>query len=579
MKWAGRGYVLPTLGRAAAAAFEGRGASYYELLGTETLPIPWPRIDAAEPIRALAPHLSLGGFVGLVRAGARLAEEEEKRLELTQELVRAYLGTAYDPADTEMEAELREEIGFQLEEAVEETRETRAMREWLQRSEELVRTRGELLSLREELRPKLQDKLVFVGWNATGSGDFYPTALHERTPGVVIHAAVASAALTGYAVRDAHVFWNGLVALLLGCLAARLCARARGPLAAFLRCLLLGLAYAAVNALYVFGDRGLLLALFGPSASVALGWAGTAVTAAVRERRERARLERQFGARISKQLFDHLLANPDVVQLAGREREVTCFFADLAGFTALSESLDSESTVVVLNRFMRAMNEELTRHGAYVNKFLGDGLMAVWGAFEPDEEQATRACRAALDCRARLKRLNADLTKERLPRLSMRIGIATGRAVVGDCGAPPELSDYTVIGDPVNLAARLEAAGKQLGAAILIDGGTGRHVTDAFLARPLGRFTVVGQRTPADLFELLAPAGFETEPQRELFSRTARAVALYQERELEAALDAWREIEAEHGSSGLVGFYAAAIEHARTHPDEPFDGVLHLAHK
>jgi adenylate cyclase len=260
------------------------------------------------------------------------------------------------------------------------------------------------------------------------------------------------------------------------------------------------------------------------------------------------------------------------VSLEGREKEVTCFFSDLAGFTAISEQLDSRQTVALLNRYMAAMNEELTRREAYVNKFLGDGIMAVWGAFASEPRHVELACRAALACVSRLGQLARELEAQGLPRLSMRIGIATGVATVGDCGAPPDLRDYTVIGDTANLAARLESANKQFGTRILIDGRTRELLPDDLLTRPLGSVAVVGQQQATDLFELVAVRGEETVEDRDRIERTSRAVARFREGDLEGAAGEWRALR----PSPAADLYLAEIEARR---GEPSDGVLRLSRK
>ena len=252
---------------------------------------------------------------------------------------------------------------------------------------------------------------------------------------------------------------------------------------AFLIVLLIGTAYFAINTAIVFSANRVSLAMATPLIGLFVSWAGTQVLTAMQDRRQKWQLRRQFGSRVSKQLFDHLLDNPDDVHMEGHEREVTCFFSDLAGFTSISEQLDSRTTVSLLNRYMWAMNDELSQLQAYVNKFLGDGIMAIWGAFTEEAPHAERACLGAIACMRRLSVLNREPEFADLPDLNMRIGIATGVVTVGDCGAPPDLRDYTVIGDSVNLAARLESASKQFGTEILINGRCKELIPDTIFTR------------------------------------------------------------------------------------------------
>ena len=205
--------------------------------------------------------------------------------------------------------------------------------------------------------------------------------------------------------------------------------------------------------------------------------------------RDKRRITRQFRARVSDSLVDTLIDNPSALSMAGQKREITVLFADLAGFTSISEQLGSERTVALANTALSAMSSAIVEHDGYVNKFLGDGLMAFWSAFEPQADQARLACDAALACQASLEAVNMDSDVQ----LGLRLGIATGEAIVGDCGAPPDLNDYTAIGNTVNLAARLESANKQLGTTILVDAATRSQAGGAARTLPIGPVVVVGQ--------------------------------------------------------------------------------------
>jgi adenylate cyclase len=233
----------------------------------------------------------------------------------------------------------------------------------------------------------------------------------------------------------------------------------------------------------------------------------------------------------------------------------------------VSERLGARETVALLNRCMNAATVALTRHQAYVNKYLGDGLMAFWSAFRPDPEQAARACRAALEVMEALARATAG------EPIHGRVGIATGRVVVGDCGAPPLLHDYTAIGDAINLAARLESANKQFGTRILVDGRTREQAAGAGLRfRPLSRVVVVGQSVAVELHEL-APLSMSD---REI-DLTAAAVAAWQAGDAPACAARFGELRREFGESPLERVYLDALAEEA----DAADGarVLHLKAK
>ncbi len=600
LRWVKSGKVYFQLGLAAAAAFRDLPLSAFAatraeveaggrsvVLDDDPMVLSWPRVEAVR--RAV--HISLGRVLEMAWRERELARLRARERELASELVRVFLaGDGWVPADLaderrapELLEALHEQVEFMLSagepDDPDALRNARTAREWQESTAEVARASRELSSAAHMMRVALEGRIVFVGWNATGNfGDFFPTVLFERTPGVVVHSIVANAFLTGYQVLERRP-WNGAaIAFVLG-LAVAVLTSSTGIRLSFLLALLLAVGYLALNTLVVFSGMRMALGLFTPLAAIGLSWTGTTAMRAVRERREKAQLRRQFGARISRRLFDYLIENPELVNLEGEEREVTCFFSDLAGFTGISESLDSRTTVSILNRYMWEMNDELTKYHAYVNKFLGDGIMAVWGAFDTGTPHADRACRAALGCFERLEKMLARPEFEKLPRLSMRIGIATGVATVGDCGAPPDLRDYTVIGDSVNLAARLESANKQFGTRLVINGRAKELLPEEILTRPLGQVAVSGQKSATSVHEVLALRGRETEAQRALAALTAEAVAAFAARRLDESRALWERVRAGHGDTPLVGLYLAQIDAARAAPGEPFDGVLRLTSK
>jgi adenylate cyclase len=250
---------------------------------------------------------------------------------------------------------------------------------------------------------------------------------------------------------------------------------------------------------------------------------------------------------------------------------VTALFLDLAGFTTFVESADERAVVSALNQCMGEFTSCITRHDGYVNKFLGDGLMAFWSAFREDPQQAARACASALECREAIAVLNESDGFADLPAMSIRIGIATGRAIVGDCGAPPRLNDYTVIGNDVNLASRLDTANKQFGTGILITDTTRRQLAPgAFRTRPIGKLIVVGQTAPVMVHELLGP-----DTDQRLIELTTEAVEAFVTGDVEASARAWRRMSEVIGPTRLARFYLAAIDD----PASVVDGALRLREK
>jgi class 3 adenylate cyclase len=518
-------------------------------------------------------HISIGALVSI----AEMRRAHERNLARRDAAAAAILQDEIPPGGLTDDhiREVEDEIEFQLGDLdpdEELTPEDEAFFApffaWPTLQEEIPAGQGRIDAATRELRRQVEDRLVFIGWTATGAlADFVPTPIGARTPGVVVHAAVANMLLTGSTVRFPPDGVTPLLVLLLGSICTLAAARFATVPSALLAGGTLG-AYVVITA-WLYSSRGIIMPAVAPLLGSASAWiVGTAFQAAVSQR-ERARITQQFRARVSAQLVDHLVNNPEAVTVTGEQREMTVLFGDLAGFTTISEQLGGATTVSTLNRYMSELTDVLVARGAYLNKFLGDGLMAFWSAFAVDPDQARKACQAALNCQNAVVLLNDDPEYEDIPRLGLRLGIATGEVVVGDCGAPPALNDYTVIGDAVNLAARLESANKQFGTRILVNGRTRELLGDAeILVRPLGRIVVVGQSTPVEIFEVMPP---ETSP--ELIELSEKAASAFEAGKVEETRAVLEQLDARFGASPITELYREAMD------EDDFDGVLHLREK
>jgi len=227
----------------------------------------------------------------------------------------------------------------------------------------------------------------------------------------------------------------------------------------------------------------------------------------VTERWQRERVERLFGAYLDPRIVERLISEGEAAG-RGNRQEMTILFCDLRGFTKISEKLSAEQLIEFANAFFSVMTEPVNRHGGVTDKFIGDSIMAFWGPpFTDADAHAALACRVALEQRALLERLRARVTDEigaliAPDEIDLRCGIATGEVVAGSVG-PPRSQSYTVIGNAVNLAARLEAASKTLGTPILISETTGRATGAAFDMRELEPIEVRGRSKPERVFELV----------------------------------------------------------------------------
>lgn len=444
--------------------------------------------------------------------------------------------------------------------------------EWW-RLDSSIRAGQEVIARAEtELRQELNGKLVFIGFMATAQDtDMINTVYGPRTPGVYFHAAIAGMALDHEALTFAPRWMSVVVALALGVIAAALVSRFGSGASTSLMVLVL-VAYVGIAGVWAFNARDYMMPLAAPVLAGGLAQMAGLGTAAFVNQRERARITRQFRARVSSQLVDQLVKNPDALSVRGEQRMACILFGDLAGFTTISEKLGSEAVVATLNLYMGALAKELSDKNAYVNKFLGDGVLAFWSAFGEEPDQCKLALRACVECQRQVKAIGLRPDRASLPTVSLRLGVATGVVTIGDCGSPPELNDYTVIGDAANLAARLESANKQFGTAVLMDGQTRAFVGDAGDLRlvRLGRVVVVGQSVPVEVFTLLVE-----EPAEGWMAAVGQAVTAFEKSDFAGCAAAFDALEAKFGKSKLSHPYRQAMDD----PEDPRDGVLRLRSK
>ena len=300
--------------------------------------------------------------------------------------------------------------------------------------------------------------------------------------------------------------------------------------------------------------------------------------------REKERIKSTFSQYVDPRIVKGLLEN-QLASLGGERRVMTIFFSDLVGFTQIGEQLTPDGVVRFLNRYFTLMAEPIREYHGILDKFIGDAIMAFWGPpFTGEKEHAVLACHSALDQMARLegfRRMLPDLMglRKGLPSVNIRMGIATGDVTVGSIGSESS-KGYTVIGDAVNLASRLEGANKEYGTRILISEDTWSMAREAVETRELDNIRVVGKTEPVRIFELLGRKG-ELDPGiRDLQEQFARGLACYREREwdrAEAGFEACLRLKPDDAPSKV---FIARIRHLRGHPeDHDAEGVWSLTKK
>jgi adenylate cyclase len=403
----------------------------------------------------------------------------------------------------------------------------------------------------------LDGALVFVGASEIGVGDVTATPFGFEVPGVLVHAAVADNLLGRTFLREGGAPWllSIVVLLLIGPLVAFLVAALDSRRVAALVGVALVAAWPGI-AYLVFLRLGWHLQVVAPTFAGglaligALGYQTVAVDAWAR------RIRRTFERFVSQAVVEEMLANPERVALGGERRELTVLFSDIRGFTSISERITSEELVQVLNQYFTPMTRLVLDEGGTLDKYMGDALMAFFGAPVEQPDHAARACRAALRMTDKLAELNAGWRAEdKLPEggaLGVGIGLNSGEMSVGNMGSE-DVFDYTVIGDNVNLGSRIEGLNKMYAAQILVSGATAEAAgAEGFLFRELDRVRVKGKKEPVAIHELLAarPAPPELEERARCFGE---ALAAYRARRFGEAAEGFEALAAEgDGPAGVL---------------------------
>ncbi|MEO5740530.1 MAG: adenylate/guanylate cyclase domain-containing protein [Vicinamibacterales bacterium] len=344
-----------------------------------------------------------------------------------------------------------------------------------------------------------RDKIVFVGVTAAGLYDVFETPFAGGLmPGIQVHAAVADDFLSNRFMRPesrgVRVALVVALALVVGLVAAIL--PAWWATAAF---------GAIISAFAVVATQqfahGTWINITQPTLGSSLALLGGVGFQYFFEGREKRKMKRLFGQYVSKDVYDQLVANPDLARLGGQRRQMTVLFSDIRGFTTVSEKGEPEEIVAILNVYFTRMVEIVFAHKGTVDKFVGDMVMALFGAPLDDPNHAEHAVDAALEMIRELHRLNETWIAAGGPALDIGIGISTGPMIAGNIGSEAIMS-YTVIGDSVNLGARLESLNKEYATRIIISEATRDALPGRYHLRPLGDVVVKGKTRPVKIFEV-----------------------------------------------------------------------------
>lgn len=377
----------------------------------------------------------------------------------------------------------------------------------------------------------VKDRIVLLGATAKGIGDIRVTPYGPAFPGVEVRATIIQNLLRGDFLRRPGWMAGLEMVLLLGLGTALSFALPRLRLAAAAGAVALLLGAYFATGFYLFAIQRIWLNLTYPTSLLVLLFMFATVVQYFYTERDRRRIKSAFQHYVPAKVIEQITENIERLRLGGEKRELTVLFSDIRGFTGMAETLAPEDLVRLLNTYLTRMTEQVFRHDGLLDKYMGDAIMAVYGAPIHRPDHAALACRTALDMLRELRVLQEQQRRERRPILDIGIGINTGPMIVGNMGSENRFN-YTVIGDAVNLGSRIENLNKVYGTHILLSEFTYRQIRDTFQTiREVDVARVRGREAPVRIYELISESEYprldwlaEFDQARELY-HSGRAIA------------------------------------------------------
>ena len=421
-----------------------------------------------------------------------------------------------------------------------------------------------------------KDQIVLIGRDVRASpevgsaqSDLFATPFLGRsqllTPGVEIQATLIENALTGRALAPMGPFRTPGVLMIFALLTLPALWRWHpvwsGAWIAALMVATVALSY------WLFVDKSQWLPVMATLLTLGLMYVGMGMLSYFVERRRAGQIKSTFSKYVAKEVVERMVANPDLVRLGGERRELTLLFSDLAGFTSMSEKLPPEVVARVINLYLTEMTRLIIASGGTVDKFIGDAVMAFWGAPLDDPRHASHGVETAIAMQRAMDRLQPQFAEMGAGVVALRIGLHSGPAIVGNMGSEDRF-DYTALGDTVNLAARLEGVNKTYGTRILLSAATVAALTRPCALRPIDRVRVKGKALPVDIFTPCDDS--------DLIAKTERALAAYRDADWVAARAAWQQLLTDYPGDSLAPVFLGRVDELERNPPADWDGSVAL---
>jgi adenylate cyclase len=421
---------------------------------------------------------------------------------------------------------------------------------------------------------ELQHKIVLIGTSAPGLMDMRSTPVGEVYPGVEIHANMISGMLNQDIKQNPpYVLGANVLQLLVVGVALSLLLPLLSPLRGMLLSVGMLAALVAANGLF-WQVGGMAMPLAGVLIMVLALFALNMTYGYFIESRTKRQITHLFGKYVPSELVDEMSKHPEqMVSMDGESREMSILFSDVRGFTTISEGMEPKELALLMNEFLTPLSRVISAHHGKVDKYMGDCIMAFWGAPMPDERHAYHAVASGLEMQRALQVLQPHFREKGWPEIHIGVGINTGRVSVGNMGSEVRVA-YTVMGDAVNLASRLEGITKEYGAGVLVGEST-REAAPEFVYRELDLVRVKGKDKPVAIYEPLGLAGEVPQAVLDEIKLFQQAVRLYRKQEWDKAeLQLYNLLKMSPGAK-LYEVYAERVAYYRNNPPgESWDGVF-----
>jgi adenylate cyclase len=529
----------------------------------------FPLFDLYREIVALEDEMLAGGDLSM------MADYQEYRAFFFDELK----GFVDGPAEADIGAEYQWLIDSG-QYGDEEVAQIRELKEYT--GEVFGATRGildDLLEIRTLMAETLAGKFIIVGYTGTSTTDIGVNPFQEEYKNVGTHASVVNTILAGEFVDDLPWWFSFLIGLAVSIAVAAVLQKLKPLLS-----IIVGIGFIVIVLLagyLIFRFTGIYIHLLTPSLFVFITFLSLSIIKFLQTENEKSYVRNAFSHYLSDDVIQELLQNPDRLNLGGQQKYLTAMFTDVQGFSTISEQLDPVELVTLLNEYLTAMSDTVLKQRGTIDKYEGDAIISFFGAPVEYTDHAERACYAAVKMKSLELILNKRFDEEGTsPKpLLTRIGINTGDMVVGNMGTIGKM-DYTIMGNSVNLAARLEGVNKQYGTWILISEPTYKELGEGYAVRKLDRVRVVGIDEPIRLYELIDKIVFTPKEKIEILDIFNEAIEYFEERDYSKTKEHLKEIQKIDPDDGPARtFIARCDKFIKDPPAAKWDGVFNLTEK